>query len=93
MKPNVFRSSSRLSGDAPNAATAIEGSTKQRFLPVRMTVLERIAGDHASMSSITNNFSNAPTYSSNVGIEVPSISSETSASINVFFAKVQIFRA
>lgn len=48
MEPKVFRSSSRLCGDAPIAATAVEGSTKLRFIPVLMAVAKRMAGHHVS---------------------------------------------
>lgn len=44
MNPNVLRSDSKLSGEAPNTAVAMDGSTKQRFSPVRIAVFERIAG-------------------------------------------------
>ena len=53
--PNVFKSNPRSRGEAPKAATAIEGSAKQRFRPCRITVAERMAGLHASTSSPTNN--------------------------------------
>lgn len=50
MNPNVFMCSFKESGVCPNAATAMDGSQKQRFTELRMAVLLRIEGHQASMS-------------------------------------------
>ena len=48
-----------LTGVIPIAAAAIDGSVNPLFFPERITVADRIAGHHASRSSMTNNFSSA----------------------------------
>ena len=48
-------------GFACNAATAIDGSMKTFFFPVRIAVFDLMLGDHPLWSSITNNFFNAST--------------------------------
>lgn len=62
MKPNVFNCVSNASMLTPIAATAMEGSIKQRFGALRNAVLLLMAGHQASMSWMTNNFSNAAIY-------------------------------
>ena len=54
-EPERLQIQLRSRGEAPKAATAMDGSTKQRFRPCRITMAERIAGLHASTSSTTNN--------------------------------------
>ena len=93
MKPNVFRSCSRYSGVRPIAATAMDGSVNSRFFPERIVVAERIAGHHASTSSMTNSFSNAFKYESSVGMVMLPAFAVTSFRILDFFARVEMFLA
>lgn len=55
--PNVLKSVLKYSGFSPNAAIAIDGSIKFLFLLALITVLDLIAGHHASISSMIYNFS------------------------------------
>jgi hypothetical protein len=67
MNPNVLKSKSNASGDKEYAATAMDGSMNDFFLPDLIDVADRIDGHHAGMFSITYNLSSASTYDDSVG--------------------------
>ena len=55
----MFKSSIKLCGDKPNAATAIDGSINSFLGLDLIELLDRMFGDHAGTSSMTNNLFNA----------------------------------
>ena len=57
--PSVLKSVLKYFGFIPNAATAIDGSTKFLFLPDLNALLDLIEGHQASISWIMNNLSKA----------------------------------
>lgn len=51
IKPKVLSCVINASGESPNDAIAMDGSTKARFIPLRIAVLLRTAGHQASILS------------------------------------------
>ena len=70
----MLRSLVRSAGPIPNAAVAIDGSTKYLVSLVLMAAFERKLGFHASMSSITNIFFRTSMYDETVSTSSESVS-------------------
>jgi len=82
----VFKSFIKSCGPAPNADTAIEGSTKYLVSDERMDVLDLKLGFQAGISSITKIFFNAFKYDAIVSSFNDSVSFDTISFFNIVFA-------